>query len=56
MMVSALRHFARRGALTHRSVRSYRTTGSARYFARLGMLTETVEVWHHKWFDAADGA
>jgi GNAT superfamily N-acetyltransferase len=56
MMVSALRYFAGRGALTHRSVRSHRTIGSARYFERLGMLTETVEVWHHKWFEPGAGA
>jgi GNAT superfamily N-acetyltransferase len=48
--VVMLRSLAARGAVTHWGVLSLRNLASIRLHARLGFLTEKVEVWHHKWY------
>jgi GNAT superfamily N-acetyltransferase len=44
------RDYATRGALTQRSVISLRNLANLRMHGRLGFLTGSVEVWHHKWY------
>jgi RimJ/RimL family protein N-acetyltransferase len=50
------RDFAARGALTHRGEISIRNLGNLRLHERLGFVTDEVDVWHHKWFGAPNGA
>lgn len=54
MRVESLRLCASWGATSHASTRSGRNLRSARYLARLGFQTETVAVWHHKWFGGGE--
>lgn len=56
LLASSLRWLAERGAVRHRAVHSPRNIGPVRYHERTGFLTDQVEVWHHKWFDAQPGA
>jgi len=49
--VQMIRQLAERGAVTHRGVLSLRNVPVIRLHERLGFVTDTVAVWHHKWYD-----
>lgn len=55
LYVDSLRLLAARGAVTYRCPRSVRNVAMARLGERLGLMTESVTVVHHKWYGQAGG-